>query len=302
MSWEPYFADSSDEILQAFTDPLQTLAAAEVPALVLRQAYSENDCQQLLRRLRDHGHLANHVEQVASDLSESIPEGFYRQGTRAVNHVATPPRVAQGHRFDLGTSLGYRGADQASYFAHANQSRRELADLLRGLTNPISLIYETLATLACGKEAITAREADGREYGAAIFRIHYGQYTYPPHFDSVRLREARHDYCVSQYSHQFAGVLVLQNAVAAEHTAQCIIHRCVYSPDLDAVLHERRFPEYARIHRIESTQVNLEPGDLYFFNTHCIHEVPGVNGQLPRVVLATFIGYDPTLPQIMVWG
>ena len=41
---------------------------------------------------------------------------------------------------------------------------------------------------------------------------------------------------------------------------------------------------------IANTDVVLEPGDLYFFNTGCIHEVPGIDGEDARVVLATFIG------------
>jgi hypothetical protein len=49
-------------------------------------------------------------------------------------------------------------------------------------------------------------------------------------------------------------------------------------------------------------RVELEPGDLYFFNTGMIHEVPGVDGELPRVVLATFIGYSADEPDVMVWS
>jgi len=49
-------------------------------------------------------------------------------------------------------------------------------------------------------------------------------------------------------------------------------------------------------------EVVLQPGDLYFFNTRSIHEVPGVAGELPRVVLATFIGYSPDRAEIFVWS
>ena len=48
--------------------------------------------------------------------------------------------------------------------------------------------------------------------------------------------------------------------------------------------------------------MQLEPGDLYFFNTRCIHEVPGVDGDLARVVLATFIGYSSGRDEIFVWS
>ena len=46
----------------------------------------------------------------------------------------------------------------------------------------------------------------------------------------------------------------------------------------------------------------LDPGDLYFFNTRCIHEVPAVQGDDPRVVLAVFIGYAEDDDEIYVWS
>ena len=61
-------------------------------------------------------------------------------------------------------------------------------------------------------------------------------------------------------------------------------------------------PAYAAEHRITQYRVDLEPGDLYFFNTRLIHEVPGVDGVEPRIVLATFIGYSPDLDEIFVWS
>ena len=48
--------------------------------------------------------------------------------------------------------------------------------------------------------------------------------------------------------------------------------------------------------------VDLEQGDLYFFNTRLIHEVPAVEGDLPRIVLATFIDYSPDDPEVYVWS
>ena len=62
------------------------------------------------------------------------------------------------------------------------------------------------------------------------------------------------------------------------------------------------FAEYATEHRITSYRVDLEPGDLYFFNTRCIHEVTAVQGRDPRIVLATFIGYSPEDPEVAVWS
>ena len=46
----------------------------------------------------------------------------------------------------------------------------------------------------------------------------------------------------------------------------------------------------------------MDPGDLYFFNTRLIHEVPGLDSEDPRVVLATFIGYSSGHDEMFVWS
>lgn len=177
-----------------------------------------------------------------------------------------------------------------------------LEGLFEGLTNPIDALYSGLAKLATHKVVKTAVEPDGRQYGKAIIRAHYGGYSYAPHFDSVRRREKRTDYQAFRFEHQFAGVLVLQNTVLDGISAQCRIHKCFWEPEVQPYLNNNTFHEYADINQIPNADVVLEPGDLYFFNTGCIHEVPGVAGQDARVVLATFIGYSPDDPEVYVWS
>jgi hypothetical protein len=132
--------------------------------------------------------------------------------------------------------------------------------------------------------------------------VHYGGYTYGPHFDSVRLREKRINYEVHRFNEQFAGVMCIQNSTLEGRSAQAIIHRCRWSPEVDPYMLGDRFQEYAETHAIANVTVRLEPGDLYFFNTQLIHEVPGVPGELPRIVLATFIGYSSDDPDVFVWS
>jgi hypothetical protein len=62
------------------------------------------------------------------------------------------------------------------------------------------------------------------------------------------------------------------------------------------------FHDYARENGIPNATVELEPGDLYYFNTRLIHEVPAVQGDQPRIVLATFIGYSHEDPEVWVWS
>jgi len=205
----------------------------------------------------------------------------------------------------VGTSLGYRGSDPAAYFAHSAETIRlfdELFGLESAVTDPVRALYEALQSLAGARQVSSAREEDGRSYGPAIVRAHYGGYSYAPHFDSVRLREKRSDFAVHAFRHQFAGVLVLQNARLGNSTAQCTIHRCLWEPEIDPHLKAGTFHDYARERALDKTTVHLEPGDVYFFNTSCIHEVPGLIGATPRIVLATFIGFDEDRDVIYVWS
>jgi hypothetical protein len=95
--------------------------------------------------------------------------------------------------------------------------------------------------------------------------------------------------------------MCLQNTELAGQTAQCILHQSLWSPEVDSVM-QSGFHDYAAARHIPSVRVDLEPGDLYFFNTRLIHEVPGVSGEQPRIVLATFIGYSPGDPEVFVWS
>ena len=166
----------------------------------------------------------------------------------------------------------------------------------------MATLYRQLQALAGDKRVKTAREPDGRLYGPAIFRVHYDSHAYRPHFDHVVLREKRFDYAVSRFEHQFAGVMCLQNADAEQPGVQAILHRCLWTEQVQPYIAEGRYDEYAAARGIERGRVELEPGDLYFFNTRCIHEVPAVKGAEPRAVLAVFIGYASDDGEIYVWS
>jgi hypothetical protein len=262
-------------ILVAYPDPVRALADAEIPAIVLRQAYDPAQCAGLNRRF--------------------LRWGFMRDPI-ALN-------TADGRkRIDIGTSLGNRGHDKENFLDHAEGTHELFPHLFTGFTNPVQTLYDALQALAPGKQVKTAREPDGRLYGPAIFRIHYESHSYPPHIDSVKLREGRTDYTVYRFEHQFAGILCFQNAKHGERSAQTIIHRCLWTPEVQPYIANGAFHTYAEENGIESYRVELAPGDLYFFNTRCIHEIPPLDGSDPRIVLAVFIGYSPDDDEIFVWA
>ena len=72
-------------ILQRYPDPLHTLARAEVPALVFRQAFAPTACQALMRRLVR--------EELLYDPGQPAPEAFRERAIRGL--AASTPRVAR---------------------------------------------------------------------------------------------------------------------------------------------------------------------------------------------------------------
>jgi len=273
-NWLPAEPDL-ETVCNTYSDPIYALSQAEMPAIILRNAYSPSQCQGLIERFTNMGLMRDEADINSAD---------------------------KRTRIDIGTSLGNRGSDKAKFLAHAKATEHLFRFLFDGFNDPVALIYESLDALSPKKEVKVAREPDGSQYGPAIFRVHYETHSYKPHIDHVKYREQRTDYAVYRFEHQFAGVLCVQNADENGKGTQAILHRCLWSEEIQPYIAEETFDQYAIDNRIENYQVDLQQGDLYFFNTRCIHEVPPVQGTRARIVLAVFIGYSPDDNEIYVWS
>ena len=284
MSWVATEPDVRT-VLAAHPDPLASLARGDVPAIVLRGAYPAEHCAALIERFVERGLMDSRLLEADS---------------------------VQPRRVDIGTSLSNRAADKEAFLAHAQETQALFTSLFAGHPDPVKLVYERLQQLAAAKRVTTAYEPDGGFYGPAIFRIHYAGHRYQPHVDHAGKHERRLDYAVSRFDHQFAGVLCMQNSRSGGNRsgghrsggriAQSILHRCLWTAELEPCLQEDGFAAYAAANAIEHFQVDLQPGDLYFFNTRLVHEVPALEGPSPRVVLAVFIGYSRDDPEVFVWS
>ena len=273
-SWLPAEPDL-DTISKTYSDPIYALSQAEMPAIILRNAYPQAECQGLIDRFTNMGLMRDEADIDSAD---------------------------KRTRIDIGTSLGNRGNDKAKFLAHAQATEHLFRFLFQGFTNPVDLIYDSLTALSPGKTVRVAREPDGSRYGPAIFRVHYETHSYKPHIDHVKYREQRTDYEVYRFEHQFAGVLCVQNADEQDAGTQAILHRCLWSEEIQPHIAGETFDRYAADNGVENCRVELGQGDLYFFNTRCIHEVPPVQGTRARIVLAVFIGYSPDDDEIFVWS
>ena len=239
---------------------------AGVPAVVLRGAYSPDHCRDLMRRFEQRGYFDPATVGQASQLSG-------------------------GPYLDLGTSLGRLGADPAAFFAHAARTHELFATLFEGFADPVRTMYSTLSDLAEGKVVFKPRvNQTGGSTSPAIFRMYHAAEGHKPHYDSVakRSRSRLRIRLSATSSANSAGVLCLQTGDDAS-ADEPFIYRCWGTqPQVEEVLRQDRFAEYAAEHRIPRSQVRLTPGDLYFFCTENIHEVaaPDPKRQRRRVVLA----------------
>ena len=188
-------------VRKQYPDPLRALAEARVPAFVLRQAYDPAHCEGLIRRFIDQGLMRDPWDTSGKD-------------TRS--------------RIDIGTSLGNLGADQERFLQHAAGTHQLFSTLFAGFGDPVQTIYAALQGLAGNHQVMVAREPDGRQYGPAIFRVHYGGHTYRPHRPrsaagaAFQLRGLPHTisspgYCVSERR-------------PPGRETQAILHQCLWTP------------------------------------------------------------------------
>ncbi|NKB66189.1 MAG: hypothetical protein GKR89_03935 [Candidatus Latescibacteria bacterium] len=265
---------SVEEIRRQYPEPLMALVEGQTPALVLRQAFNPDHCAALMQR-------------------------FYQRGL-----LYDPRRVGNGRarRVDIGTSFGAHRADRAKLFAHSAATQRLFARLFEGYDDPVRTMYDRLAELAPNKEVKTAREPDGQLYGPAIFRVYHADMGHGPHYDSVAKRTKAFDYQIARFKHQFAGVLCLQNSADSGDSGEPFIHNSPWTPALQEHMGADKFPAYVAANNIDRVQVKLEPGDLYFFFSENVHEVPAIVGDQPRAVLAIFFAMSEEDDEIFVWA
>jgi hypothetical protein len=269
MTWQP-IEGTVEEVLAREPRPFAALAAGEIPAVVLRQAFPAEQCQAIVRRLYERGVILER----------------------------------EGITYDaVGKSLVNLGKEPETFFAHARETQALFAHLFEGLQDPVRFVYESLQALAPDKQVQVGHEPDGRQYGPAIFRLYRAGKGHHPHFDSLRLREGWSHYAAGQFPYQLASVLCLQATEPDPDSGECTLYRQFWSPELKPLLQEEdAFHSYTAEHGIESTRIELEAGDFYVFNPLNIHEVPPIRGETPRIVLATFIGYSPDDDAVFVWS
>ena len=270
--WTPA-EGSPQEILKKYPKPLNALVSGEVPAIVLRQVFDPDHCAGLVER-------------------------FYERG------LAYEPHQDEDSKRPVyvGPAFVRYNADPEKFFGYAADTHELFKTLFNGYDDPVKTFYEMLSRLAPDKRVMTAREPDGRLYGPAVFRVYYADIGHGPHFDSVAKRQKLFNYEVSRFQHQLAGVMCFQNSEQEGESGEPFLYNCPWTPAVQEYITEGTFSQYVVEQGIPRIQIQLEPGDLYFFFSENIHEVPPVIGEKPRIVLAAFFGMSPDDEEIFVWS
>ena len=202
----------------------------------------------------------------------------------------------------VGPAFVRYNADPEKFFGYAADTHELFKTLFNGYDDPVKTFYKMLSCLAPDKRVMTAREPDGRLYGPAVFRVYYADIGHGPHFDSVAKRQKLFNYEVSRFQHQLAGVMCFQNSEQEGESGEPFLYNCSWTPAVQEYITEGTFSQYVVEQGIPRMQIQLEPGDLYFFFSENIHEVPPVIGEKPRIVLAAFFGMSPDDEEIFVWS
>lgn len=272
-TWSP-IEGTVEEILEQTPRPLDAMRTSEIPCVIVRKAYPADHCAALMKR-------------------------FYEREL-----LYDPRRVGEGkpRRVDIGTSLGHHANDPDKFYEHSRGTHELFSTLFDDYEDPVKTLYGSLQKFLPDKQVMVAREPDGRLYGPSIFRTYHEGLGHGPHYDSVSKRSKRFNFAVSRFQHQYAGVLCFQNSEQHGDKGQGVLYRAPINPEIQAHLAERDFPEFAEREGIERVTVDLDPGDLYFFYSETIHEVPFVQGFRPRCVLASFIGLSDDDPEVYLWS
>ena len=262
-------------------------------------------------------------------------QGLGRAGLETLGSIV--PNSPSAGRIDIGTSLANvltgvmrvspdNSAANREAFLSQSAATHELfgGDLFDGFDDPIAEFYKALTALGApaGRNVKVAEEPDGRQYGPGIFRVHYTDYEYKPHINHVKRQSEDpkgnpelKTLQASRFSHNLAGLICFQNAKATysgrSPTAKifrggppdpsCLEYDALHPLGADEIVYH----EYAEREGITSHQIEVQPGDFYLFNSGLMHEVPPVQGDDPRIVLATFIGLSPddeTDKDVFVWA
>lgn len=289
-----------EKVFSREKDPLHALAEGNIPGIVLKGAYPAEHCQTLIQRFLDKG--------LMRDPENPNPEfeGTYNEVTYQRPKGETPLRI------DIGSSLANlsrhqpifedKAKNKEAFLEHSAATQSLFQELFFGLENPVDALYNTLSALAVNKTVKVAHEPDGRQYGPAIFRIHYEGQEYGYHVNHVRVMDQLFQFQASRFEYNFAGLICLQNPASREESPHALIHRCPWTPEVQTHLTEGTYEAYMRENQIEAFEFSVEPGDFYLFNSGLIHAVKPFVSTVARIVLATFIGYSPDDGEIFVWS
>ena len=103
-NWLPAEPDL-ETVCKTYNDPIYALSQAEMPAIILRNAYAPEQCHGLIERFTNMGLMRNEADINSAD---------------------------KRTRIDIGTSLGNRGGDKAKFWHTQKRQNTSLTSYFMG--------------------------------------------------------------------------------------------------------------------------------------------------------------------------
>lgn len=241
---------------------LKYVLSGKIFATIIRNFYDEKYCQTIANRV------------------ENFPHANFQNGK--LRHV--------------GPFLMSHATSKRKYFQEAKQSQVIFEKIFYGIKNPIIQIHNCIGKMFPDYSVSLAHELKNN-YSSAIIRIHEKGKSIPIHKDNVRYEGK--EYALSNIDHQLSCILHLQES---ESGGDLVMYNKQWKRE-DERFRNIDFGYSSRL--TESSEFckmsNFNAGDLVILNPSYYHKVTEITGNISRITLGMFLGFNRKERKIVAW-
>ena len=271
-SW-PIAITTPDQVVENFPDVLHELANLEWAAVVIRNFYAPEHCQEVVDRIRNNSERLVTTKEYANSAGAKVALRY------------------------IGPGLGQYHNDRESYFRESRLADHKLVSLYTDLPDPRKMVRDMIGKLLPGREVVIGSE-DGIPYSDAVVRIMVEGDQSALHRDSALTYFK--GWMVSQYPTQFSSLVCFQ---MSDSGGELVVYKRRWKLEDDDQKQEgvTGFP-YSIIDGAESCMITPQQGDLYIFHPEIFHDIRPMQGSLDRITQGIFFAISPDDNRVVSWG
>lgn len=256
--WTPLSTETQNISQKDF----ENILSGEIPALVVRDFYSENQCEEIIKKIE-------------------TSKKTYFQKTK-LEHI--------------GPFLMSFTTKKKDYFEKSKEFQKINHDIFEKIENPSTKIFNMIQKIL-PSFSISLAEQDEGHFSPFVIRIHRKGKSIPIHKDNVTYEGK--EYEISKIDQQLSCVLHLQES---ETGGDVIIYKNQWEKkdekyrNIDfGYMPNVVSKEYCKIS-------NIKKGDLVIINPNYYHQVTKIMGETPRITLGMFLGIYNKKHKIVAWA